>query len=206
MLLVGRLVYEKGFQLALDALPGVIERVENVRFLVAGWGTHEAELKAQAERLGLNEHGSSSAGSAMTRCTRSTGSRICAWCPRSMSRSGWLRSRRWPPAVPASSPTPAACARSCRRASAWAALQRRRRRAPRHDDRAAARRRQLRDRLVAEASEHVLSFDWEDIATRTRAIYGELALAPGRGPRRRAQPSRREESRHERGCRGVKRA
>ncbi len=40
---------------------------------------------------------------------------------------------------------------------------------------------ELRDRLVAEASEHVLSFDWEDIARRTRAIYGELA--PRRGPR-----------------------
>ncbi len=57
VVLVGRLVYEKGFQLALDALPGVIERVGNVRFLVAGSGTHEAELKAQAERLGLLEHG-----------------------------------------------------------------------------------------------------------------------------------------------------
>ena len=33
----------------------------------------------------------------------------------------------------------------------------------------------LRDRLVAEASEHVLSFDWEDIARRTRTIYSELA-------------------------------
>ncbi|HEV7586476.1 MAG TPA: glycosyltransferase family 4 protein, partial [Solirubrobacteraceae bacterium] len=57
VLLVGRLVYEKGFQLALDALPGVIERVGNVRFLVAGSGTHEGELKAQAECLGLSEHG-----------------------------------------------------------------------------------------------------------------------------------------------------
>ena len=57
VLLVGRLVYEKGFQLALDALPGIIERVGNVRFLVAGSGTHEAELKLQAERLGLTEHG-----------------------------------------------------------------------------------------------------------------------------------------------------
>ena len=37
---------------------------------------------------------------------------------------------------------------------------------------------ELRDRLVAEASEHVLSFDWDDIARRTH-IYGELA------PRRR---------------------
>jgi glycogen(starch) synthase len=33
---------------------------------------------------------------------------------------------------------------------------------------------ELRDRLVADASEHVLSFDWEDIARRTRTIYGEL--------------------------------
>ncbi len=57
VLLVGRLVYEKGFQLALDALPEVIEKVPGVRFLVAGSGTHEAELKAQAERLGLSEHG-----------------------------------------------------------------------------------------------------------------------------------------------------
>ena len=32
----------------------------------------------------------------------------------------------------------------------------------------------LRERLVTEASEHVLSFDWEDIAERTRGIYGEL--------------------------------
>ena len=58
VLLVGRLVYEKGFQLALDALPGVIERVGNVRFVVAGSGTHEQELKAQAQRLGLSAHGS----------------------------------------------------------------------------------------------------------------------------------------------------
>src|SRR5271169_4192518 len=57
VLLVGRLVYEKGFQLALDALPGVIERVGKVRFLVAGSGTHEGELRSQAARLGLSEHG-----------------------------------------------------------------------------------------------------------------------------------------------------
>jgi glycogen(starch) synthase len=34
---------------------------------------------------------------------------------------------------------------------------------------------ELRDRLVAEASEHVLRFDWEDIAQRTRGIYDGLA-------------------------------
>jgi len=34
---------------------------------------------------------------------------------------------------------------------------------------------QLRERLVAEASEHVLRFDWDDIAQRTQATYDELA-------------------------------
>ena len=38
---------------------------------------------------------------------------------------------------------------------------------------------ELRERLVTEASEHVLRFDWDDIAQRTRGIYGELvSLAP----------------------------
>jgi glycogen(starch) synthase len=46
VLLVGRLVYENGFQLALEALPGLMRRVGRLRFLVAGSGTHEEELKA----------------------------------------------------------------------------------------------------------------------------------------------------------------
>jgi glycogen(starch) synthase len=38
---------------------------------------------------------------------------------------------------------------------------------------------ELRDRLVMEASEHVLRFDWDDIAQRTRGIYRRLGkLAP----------------------------
>ena len=57
VLLVGRLVYEKGFHLALEAMPRLIERLGGVRFLVAGTGTAEAELKAQARKLGLMEHG-----------------------------------------------------------------------------------------------------------------------------------------------------
>ena len=57
VLLVGRLVYEKGFHVALDALAQVIKRSGNVRFLVAGTGTAEAELKRQARRLGLTRHG-----------------------------------------------------------------------------------------------------------------------------------------------------
>jgi glycogen synthase len=57
VLLVGRLVYEKGFHLALDALAPVVRRVGGVRFVVAGTGTAEAELKRQARRLGLDGHG-----------------------------------------------------------------------------------------------------------------------------------------------------
>ena len=57
VLLVGRLVYEKGFQFALEALPSIIERLPKTRFVVAGSGTHEEELRRQAEELGLMEHG-----------------------------------------------------------------------------------------------------------------------------------------------------
>ena len=39
---------------------------------------------------------------------------------------------------------------------------------------------ELRDRLVAEASEHVLRFDWGDVARRTEDVYGDLELGPVR--------------------------
>ncbi len=57
VLLVGRLVYEKGFHLALDALAPIVRRSGTVRFVVAGTGTAEAELKRQARRLRLTRHG-----------------------------------------------------------------------------------------------------------------------------------------------------
>ncbi|MFT4034410.1 MAG: glycosyltransferase family 4 protein [Patulibacter sp.] len=57
VILAGRLVYEKGFQLALEALPRIIDDLGEVRFVVAGSGTHENELKAQARTLGLEDHG-----------------------------------------------------------------------------------------------------------------------------------------------------
>jgi len=57
VLLVGRLVYEKGFHLALDALAPILRRRGGVRFVVAGTGTAEAELKRQARKLGLAGHG-----------------------------------------------------------------------------------------------------------------------------------------------------
>jgi glycogen(starch) synthase len=37
----------------------------------------------------------------------------------------------------------------------------------------------LRERLVAEASEHVLRFDWAEVARRTAAVYAELTTAYG---------------------------
>ncbi|MBV8430224.1 MAG: glycosyltransferase family 4 protein [Solirubrobacterales bacterium] len=58
VLLVGRLVYEKGFHLALDALAQVVRRPGDVRFVVAGTGTAEPELKLQARQLGLTRYGS----------------------------------------------------------------------------------------------------------------------------------------------------
>jgi len=186
VLLVGRLVYEKGFQLALDALPGVIERVGAVRFLVAGSGTHEAELKAQAQRLGLSEHGvflgwiGDDALHSLYRIAD-----LCvvpsiyepfglvaleamaSGCPCIVADTGGLRE-----VVPPG-------------------------------DRVGLRFNggdaehlgvmierllvdgDLRDRLVTEASEHVLRFDWDDIAQRTHAIYSELAAVPERGARSR---------------------
>jgi glycogen(starch) synthase len=51
-------VYEKGFHHALDALAPVIRDQGNVRFVVAGTGTAEVELKRQARRLKLSKHGS----------------------------------------------------------------------------------------------------------------------------------------------------
>ena len=182
VLLVGRLVYEKGFQLALDALPGVIGRVENVRFLVAGSGTHEAELKAQAQRLGLDEHGTFLGwigDDALHSLYRIADlcvvpsiyepfglvalEAMASGCPCIVADTGGLRE-----VVPEGE-------RVGLRFNGGDAE---------HLGTMIERLlvdEQLRDRLVVEASEHVLSFDWDDIATRTRAIYGELAPASGRG-------------------------
>jgi glycogen synthase len=57
VLLVGRLAYEKGFHLALDALAPILSRRRGVRFVVAGTGTAEAELKRQARQLGIARRG-----------------------------------------------------------------------------------------------------------------------------------------------------
>jgi len=175
VLLVGRLVYEKGFQLALDALPDVIEQVGNVRFLVAGSGTHEQELKAQAKRLGLSDHGTFLGwigDDALHSLYRIADlcvvpsiyepfglvalEAMASGCPCIVADTGGLRE-----VVPRGE-------RVGLRFNGGDAE---------HlgvmierlliDD-------ALRDRLVTEASEHVLRFDWDDIAARTRGIYDGL--------------------------------
>jgi glycogen(starch) synthase len=176
VLLVGRLVYEKGFQLALDALPAVIESVPGVRFLVAGSGTHEAELKAQAQRLGLSERGvflgwiGDDALHSLYRIAD-----LCvvpslyepfglvaleamaSGCPCIVADTGGLRE-----VVPAGE-------RVGLRFNGGDAE---------HLGVMIERLLvdgELRERLVAEASEHVLSFDWADVAQRTALIYNGLA-------------------------------
>jgi glycogen synthase len=180
VLLVGRLVYEKGFQLALDALPGVIELLGNVRFVVAGSGTHEHELKAQAERLGLSPHGTFLGwigDDALHSLYRIADlcvvpsiyepfglvalEAMASGCPCIVADTGGLRE-----VVPQGE-------RVGLRFNGGDAE---------HLGVMIERLlvdRELRDRLVTEASEYVLRFDWDDIARRTHEIYRSLAeLAP----------------------------
>ena len=182
IILIGRLVYEKGFQLALEGLPGVIERLGDVRFLVAGSVTHEAELRRQATALGLDPHGSFLGwigdDVVRLRCYRIATCRgpVAVRALRVLSRS-----RRWLRVARASSPTPAACARSFPRTSAWACAST----AATPSTWATMVERlltddALRERLVAEASEYVLRFDGGDVA-RYRGGYEAHACARSAG-------------------------
>ena len=182
VLLVGRLVYEKGFQLALDALPQVIRRsapAHPVRFLVAGSGTHEAELRKQARRLGLDRHGTFMGwiGDDVLHSLYRIADlcvvpsiyepfglvaleAMASGCPCIVADTGGLRE-----VVPSSdvglrfrSRNPRALATMMQRML---------------DDDA------LRERLVAEAAVHVLRFDWNDVARQTTAVYAELGGAGG---------------------------
>jgi glycogen synthase len=176
VVLVGRLVYEKGFQLALDALPGVIERVGGVRFLVAGSGTHEGELREQAQRLGLMEHGrflgwiGDDALHSLYRIAD-----LCvvpslyepfgfvaleamaSGCPCIVADTGGLRE-----VVPAGERVGLRF-NGGDAAHLGVMIER------------LLTDGELRERLVAEASEHVLGFDWSDVARRTRGVYRDLS-------------------------------
>lgn len=177
VILVGRLVYEKGFQVALEALPTLIENVGNVRFLIAGSGTHEEELKKQAEELGLMEHGTfvgwigDDVLHSLYRIADLTIvpsiyepfglvalEAMASGCPCLVADTGGLRE-----VVPNEnvglrfqSRDPESLAKMAERVLT--------------DD-------QLRDRLVTEASDHVLTFDWLDVARTTLGLYEDTVAA-----------------------------
>ena len=175
VLLIGRLVYEKGFQFALEAMPGLIERLPGTRFLVAGSGTHEAELRRQAEDLGLLGHGTFLGwiGDDVLHSLYPI-SDLCvvpsiyepfglvaleamaSGCPCIVADTGGLRE-----VVPTeevglrfAARDPDALAEVAERVLA-------------DDD--------LGRRLVSEAREHVRRFDWLDVAERTATVYAELS-------------------------------
>ena len=178
VLLIGRLVYEKGFQIALEAMPELIARLPGTRFLVAGSGTHEDELRRQAADLGLLDHGTFLGwiGDDVLHSLYRIAD-VCvvpsiyepfglvaleamaSGCPCIVADTGGLRE-----VVPHEE-----------------AGLRFRSRDPRSLGRMVERvlgDRELRERLVAEASEHVLRFDWRDVAERTAELY--VAGAPAR--------------------------
>ncbi len=174
VLLIGRLVYEKGFQLALEAMPKVIEDVPGTRFLVAGSGTHEAELHKQADELGLGEHGTFLGwiGDDVLHSLYAIAD-VCvvpsiyepfglvaleamaSGCPCIVADTGGLREvvpheevgLRFRPRDPEALAEVAVRVLS--------------------DD-------ELGRRLVAEAYEHLRRFDWNDIAEQTSEVYAEL--------------------------------
>jgi glycogen(starch) synthase len=175
VLLVGRLVYEKGFQLALDALPDVIRQVGNVRFLVAGSGTHEEELKAQAARLGLSEHGTFLGwiGDDVLHSLY----RIADLCvvPSIYEPFGLVALEAMASGCPC---IVADTGGLCEVVPVGERVGLRFNGGDAEHLGVMIERllvdEQLRDRLVTEASEHVLRFDWDDIAARTRGIYDGL--------------------------------
>src|SRR4051812_24152612 len=178
VLLVGRLVHEKGFHLALDALPGLIRRVGKVRFLVAGSGMAGAHLGAQADRLGLTAHGTVAGwtGDGVLPSLYRLADlcvvpsiyepfglvaleAMASGCPCIVADTGGLR-EVVPPGRRVGLRFRARSVRSLERMAEQLLT----------DD-------ALRERLVAEASEHVLRFDWVDVACRTAAVYEALAAA-----------------------------
>jgi glycogen(starch) synthase len=174
VLLIGRLVYEKGFQLALEAMPKLIDAVPGTRFLVAGSGTHEPELLRQASELGLMDHGTFLGwiGDDVLHSLYRIAD-VCvvpsiyepfglvaleamaSGCPCIVADTGGLRE-----VVPHEE---AGLRFRARDPVALGAMVERLLTDP-----------ELRERIVADASEHVLRFDWADVAERTADVYADL--------------------------------
>ena len=178
LLAVGRLVYEKGFQLALEALPQLIREVPGVRFVVAGSGPHEAALREQARRLGLLGRGTflgwigddvlHSLYRIADLCVVPSIyepfglvalEAMASGCPCIVADTGGLRE-----VVPNDS---VGLRFRSRDPHSLAQMMRR-----------VLTDRPLRERLVAEASEHILRFDWAEIAVATAVVYRAVLGGP----------------------------
>jgi glycogen synthase len=183
VLLVGRLVYEKGFHLALDALAPLTKSVGSVRFVVAGTGTAEAELKRQARRLGLTRHGTFLGwiGDDMLHSLYRVADMcivpsiyepfglvaleaMASGCLCVVADTGGLRE-----VVPGDGTV------GLRFPSRDSAALRDILEQVLTDDEARAQ-------LVAEAREHVLRFDWVEVARSTNALYADLTGVPAPRP------------------------
>jgi glycogen synthase len=178
VLLVGRLVYEKGFHLALEALPQVIKRLGNVRFVVCGTGTAEADLKEQARKLNLMKHGSFIGWTGDD--TLHSLYRVADLCV--------VPSIYEPFGLVALEAMASGCLclvadtgglREVVPEDGTAGLRFRAR-----DPRALGRMiekmltdEELRERLTAEGREHVLNFDWAEVAAETAAVYEDLVAS-----------------------------
>jgi glycogen(starch) synthase len=178
VLLVGRLVYEKGFHLALDALAPLVKTSAGVRFVVAGSGSAEAELRRQSWRLGLHRHGTflGWVGDDMLHSLYRI-SDLCivpsiyepfgivaleamaSGCLCVVADTGGLRE-----VVPGDG-TVGLRFPSRDSAALQEILER-----VLTDER-------LRTQLVAEAREHVLRFDWGEVARLTRDLYSRVTAA-----------------------------
>jgi glycogen synthase len=175
VLLIGRLVYEKGFQLALDALPGLIDKVGGLRFLVAGSGSHEHALREQAAELGLMEHGTFMGwiGDDVLHSLY----RIADLCviPSLYEPFGIVALE----AMASGCPTIVADTGGLREVVTHEKVGLRFNGGDAEHLAFMVERmltdHELRDRLVTQAGEHVLRFDWSDIARQTAAIYAGLA-------------------------------
>ena len=177
VLMVGRLVYEKGFHLALEAIAPIIAAGHTpVRYAVAGTGTAEQDLRAQAKALNLERHG-----------------RFLGWVDDqtldvlyTVADLAIVPSIYEPFGIVALEAMGAGCV--CLVADTGGL------REVVPDDNTAglrfhvgnapalqARLEQvlhdpsLRTRLKTEARQHVLQFDWNEVAERTREIYASLA-------------------------------
>jgi glycogen(starch) synthase len=177
VLLAGRLVHEKGFQLALDALPHLVERLGAVRLVVAGAGIHGGALRAAAAAGGLADRVTflgwvdaarlSDLYAVADACVVPSIyepfglvalEAMAAGCPCVVADTGGLREvvAHGETGLRFTAGDPGSLAAMVERILVD---------------------RPLRQRLVAAAREHVRGFGWAAVAARTAGVYRELCPA-----------------------------